>query len=280
MREVELPARERRLLRAHALLVEFSWALSRIARETLGEGNVGNRSVQLLLLLHQHPDLRPSEAAAALTVSRSTVSHMLDALELQRLVTRRMSVADRRAVTVSLTAEARNRVRRAEAELGEEFVARSLDLAEVGSLLTGAHGAEVERIRSPLEAGFALARAGAGFVAEVEPALEPYGVREFRDRLALSLLHERGPLRPVRLAEDLRLTRAGANAVIRRLSALGLVERTLPDGGGDRRAVLVALTPRGRDASLAVLDVFERHAAGIGAAMSACPTTAMIRGVA
>ncbi len=72
-----------------------------------------------------------------------------------------------------------------------------------------------------------------------EAACSALGVSR-SDLRALNLL-EHGPLRPVELAAELRLTKAAITALIDRLAAAGYVRRTAVPG--DRRSVAVELQP-------------------------------------
>lgn len=90
------------LKRALTLLIRLTWVLNGVAREMLGHGEAGNRSVQMVLLLHGSPDLSPSAAAEALGVSRSTVSHLVNRLESDGLVDRRVDPTDHRAAKIRL----------------------------------------------------------------------------------------------------------------------------------------------------------------------------------
>ena len=115
-----------------------------------------------------------------------------------------------------------------------------------------------------LQAAFGMARAGATFIEDIQPMMLRYGVREVRDRFLLALLHDRGPLRPIELARDLEVTSGGVNAVLERLEGAGLVSRAASPHLDDGRAVLVHLTPRGREASELALRSLERHARHLG----------------
>lgn len=255
------------LKRALTLLIRLTWVLNGVAREMLGHGEAGNRSVQLVLLLHGSPDLSPSAAADALGVSRSAVSHLLNRLEAEGLVDRQLDHTDHRAMKLRLTVCGLERVEAFENRLIGVLAEQAPHLRELATLLGVDPALPESEPVTGVQAASRLARAGAGFVADVGPLLLRYGVREVRDRFLLALLHDRGPLRPVDLAQDLEVTSGGVNAVIERLESAGLVGRVPSAHLGDRRAVLVDLTPRGLDASMVVLDVLERHARDLGEAV-------------
>ncbi len=259
--------RRRELKRALTLLIRLTWVLNGVAREMLGHGEPGNRSIQLVLLLHGSPDLSPSVAAETLGVSRSTVSHLLNRLEAEGLVDRRVDTTDHRAMKLRLTVRGLERVEAFENRLIAVLAEQAPQLRELATLLGVDPALPEPGPVTGVQAAARLARAGAGFVAELGPLLLRYGIREVRDRFLLALLHDRGPLRPVDLAQDLEVTSGGVNAVLERLESAGLVGRAPSAHLSDRRAVLVDLTPRGLEASLVVLDVLERHASELGEAL-------------
>ena len=91
-----------------------------------------------------------------------------------------------------------------------------------------------------------LARAGLFLAALQDVCLAPLGI-SFGDYAVLRVLEHEGPrgaLSPTRLAEVVVRTTGGMTKTVDRLERQGLVRRS-PDPG-DRRGVLVALTPAGR----------------------------------
>lgn len=62
----------------------------------------------------------------------------------------------------------------------------------------------------------------------------------------LADLELNGPLRPVDIQEATGLTSGGVTKLLDRLESLGLIERSHGKVPGDRRAILVTLTPEGR----------------------------------
>jgi DNA-binding MarR family transcriptional regulator len=112
-----------------------------------------------------------------------------------------------------------------------------------------------------------LSTAGAAFVADATEALETFGVRESADRFTIALLDLHGTQRPTQLAHELRLTPSGTSGVLARLEAADLIIRRHDLTPGDRRAVVVELTARGRKAADVQLDVFARHAESLTRAL-------------
>lgn len=77
-------------------------------------------------------------------------------------------------------------------------------------------------------------------------ALEPCGISPHQAR-ALRMVLRHGPLRPSQLAEHLSIALRSTTQVVDDLVAAGYLDRA-PDPG-DRRAVLVSVTPAGSDLS-------------------------------
>ncbi|MGB7961883.1 MAG: MarR family transcriptional regulator [Propionicimonas sp.] len=245
-------------------LIQLTWDLESVARDLFGHGQVGNRSIQMVLLLHGSPGLSPSAAAEALGIPRSAVSRVLNRLESDGLVDRRVDQTDHRVVKIQLTVGALGLVEDFEERLSEMLVDLAPMLRELAGML-GVESASPEPSPSTgLQAAFGMARAGATFIEDIQPMMLRYGVREVRDRFLLALLHDRGPLRPIELARDLEVTSGGVNAVLERLEGAGLVSRAASPHLDDGRAVLVHLTPRGREASELALRSLERHARHLG----------------
>ena len=84
--------------------------------------------------------------------------------------------------------------------------------------------------------------------------LEPLGVTPAQARALRTLASVGAPVRMSDLAERLRIVRRSATTVVDELAARGLVERRADVG--DRRAVLVAMTPAGHDV---VAELVERR---------------------
>lgn len=260
-----------RLQRAYSVSIQFTWALTRLAREMLGDGEGANRPVEVILLLAGSPGLTPSAIADSLGISRSTVSHLINRLEAAGLIERTVDRLDHRVVQMSLTGLARSRVVDFQHRLHTVLAEWSPQLREIAALLGVESSESAVAVADPMVVLADLARVLDGFGDEALPLLAGYGVREQRDRFAISLLHESGPLRPAQLAPALDMTSGGVNAVIDRLQSAGLVERSMPRlSVKDRRAVLVELTPLGLEAATRVLVVLERHALAIGSATLAC----------
>jgi DNA-binding MarR family transcriptional regulator len=252
------------LARALVLLQRYSVDISEIAIQSLGSRDIENRDVQLILTVHHGGPLTPTESAARMAAPRSTVSRAMNRLEGAGLAVRIPSERDRRSVVIALTPKGRRRVTAFAMRLGDYFTAGEPLLKESLDLLdapTPDH--DLVGAADPVAATEALSRAGARYVDEVVQVLEPFGISEFSDRFTIALLHLRGSQRPTQIADELGLTPSGTSGVLTRLEEQGVITRRHDLTPGDRRAVIVELTPRGEEAVQRELDVFERHAPAI-----------------
>jgi DNA-binding MarR family transcriptional regulator len=254
---------------ARVFMHEYTLDLTHLASATLGTGATSNHQVRVLLEVHRSPGVAPGVLAERLGLHRSAVSRILKTLRSRRLVFLSTSRTDHRSTRVSLTTKGRQRV----ADLGntlQEYFDRRAPVVEE-SLTTWECAAQVTRTGPglpPLAVAEELARVGAAFSAEVSLVLSEFGIHHSLDRFALSLIHERSPTRPGDLAETLRLTSGGVAALLHRLEGAELISRSHLVGGGDRRLVLVSLTPRGTLAAAAALNVFGRHVDALSAALA------------
>lgn len=80
--------------------------------ERLAAFGLTENRLAVLLALEQHGDVAPAMLAEQLDVTRAAVTGLLDGLEQQGLLQRSTRAADRRSVTVRLTAEGRGLLRR------------------------------------------------------------------------------------------------------------------------------------------------------------------------
>jgi DNA-binding MarR family transcriptional regulator len=113
-----------------------------------------------------------------------------------------------------------------------------------------------------------MAAAGAQYVDEAVEVLRAFGIRDSSDRFTVVLLHVYGTLRPTQIADELGLTPSGTSGLLSRLEHQGLITRRHDLTPGDRRAVVVELTPRGEEAADTALGVFARHADAVANALA------------
>lgn len=254
------------LVRALLLSERFSVGLTRVAVETLGEHRSGNRDVELLLAIHGAPDASPGWLSTATSRDPASVSRSLRHLVDERLVTRRPSPVDGRSSLVRLSRRGRTRIANFELALSA-FIAEAAPLVkEIVDLLKVPDDVTVGA-RGVLEATNILARVGAAYVNDVTDALRPFAVSDRLERFTLTLLLDRGDLRPRDLVHEFGLLGSQVTEVLDRLSGMGILVRG-HDDPADRRAVVVRLTDRGKTAADVQLDVFARHADRICSALA------------
>jgi len=252
------------LLHAVVLLSLVSADMSRLAAKTLGRSSIGNREIQVLLLLRAHPGLTPSAVAERTGMRRSALSRALGHLSDDRLVRFRAHPQDGRSKLLYPTRKAQTGIDALETAVGDYLIGQSATLQEIVRLLApGAHdggSTPPEGVRpSPIGLLQGLAKAGAPYVDEVMTVAPNYGLTSATDRAALLLVRHDGEVRPSRLGEALHLTSGGTTLLLDRLERAGLVARHRPDHAADRRTVLVTCTPHGDEAVSAILQVFEQH---------------------
>lgn len=262
-------SRREPLSRALVMLSRYTIDLTEIANQCLGGHQVENRDIQMVIAVHRAGPMTPTEMAEEMSAPRSTVSRAMNRLEGAGLAVRRPDDGDLRRVLIALTPRGRRRVTAFATRLGDYFTQSEPMLKEVLDLL-GAPVPEHDLAgpADPIAAIEAMARAGAGYVAEVVHVLEPFGIHEFSGRFTLALLDLRGVQRPTQIADELGLTPSGTSGVLTRLDNAGLISRRHDLTPGDRRAVVVELTPRGLEAADWQVEVFSRHADAFAQALT------------
>lgn len=261
------------LLQVGVLMFTLSVQLTKGVVEALGAGNTGNRQVQIMLTLHTQPGLMPSRLATSLGMSRSSMSHALARLEAEGLIDRSVDDNDRRSTRLGLSPKGATRLQGFEKALRATLSDRAGELRASSALLGFPVAPGDFSELSVLEAGAGLARVGAAYVDDVRRTIPQLAHLEWRERFVVLLIQQHRELRPAQLAAALHMSSSGTSTLLDRLVALGLVERKQGPDTGDRRAVLVALTPDGATAADAALDVFAKHADALAGAM----TSALIR---
>jgi DNA-binding MarR family transcriptional regulator len=257
------------LASALVALHRYSVVLTEIAHQSLGRESTENRDIEVVLTLHRTGPMTPTELAEATGAPRSSVSRALNRLEAAGLITRRPDARDGRSVLIAVTPKGRRRVAAFAGRLesyfaaGEPLIKEAFDLLDVHAPAPGA-----SRSADPMTTITMLSTAGAAFVADATEALEPFGVRESADRFTIALLDLYGTQRPTQIAHELRLTPSGTSGVLARMEAADVIIRRHDRTPGDRRAVVVELAARGRQAADAQLDVFARHVESLTQALS------------
>lgn len=247
----------------HALvqLHRYTVAMTRIADESFGGRAPENRDLQILLMLRRRGPMTPTALLRATGAPRSTISRAVGRLERASLIQRAADPLDGRSVLIQLSIRGRRRTTAFGDRIGHELGAMEPLLKDAFHALGVAiPQPDPVRPRDPFAAAEAMTREGASFVAQVRPALAPFGVEEFSERATLALVRAFGVQRPSQIADELGLTLSGTSGVLERLELSGLIERRHDPGLGDRRAVYVVLTDRGDEAITTALAVFARCA--------------------
>ena len=207
----------------------------------------GNSTITTLTRLAHDGPLRPRDLLGATKLTRGGLSNLFDRLEATGYIERTYGAVpgDRRGAMVEITAKGREAVdtideatRAAMAQLGPTLAAAA---AAISSLDTQAEDARsdtpvVPRLELFTRAGSAMV-AAAGKVDRRDPTPGTTAV-------VLSSAAQPGHTRPNELADRTGLTSSGVSQLLQRLEDGGLVERK--PGVDDRRAVIVALTTKGR----------------------------------
>lgn len=262
------------LARALVLLYRYTQDLTAAAAATLGPGFTSNRDVMILAAVAEQPGITPGELKVRLDVPRITVSRGTKRLLTAGLLQSAPGATDRRTTGFWLTAPGRRRLRHFESELRVGLLALQPLVKEAYELLRMAPpGEDLPRFVDPIPAVEAVTRVGAGFAAEAQAALEPFGIGEFMERHAITHLLLLEQARPTELAAELGLSPAGISGLLDRLEGAGLVTRRHDLVPGDRRAVLVELTDRGRDAVGLQLTLLAKHAPTLMAALGGTLST-------
>lgn len=247
--------------RALLLSLRYSLDISTIAVATLGAGSASNVDIQVLLTLMTH-DGSSSGALARITgMSPADLSRSLRRLQDRGLLARHRAADDRRHVIVRGTDRADRALAQFGARLADHFQAAAPVVKEVADAF--GRSPEAGEPITALEAAERLATAGGPAVAALVRAGRPYHVTTRRERHAVISLHVAGPQRPMHLATELRIGRPAATEFMGLLERRRLVTRTSESPDGDRRAVLVALTPRGRRAAARLVAAFAAVASDV-----------------
>ena len=260
MTAIPTPVPDGDLLEAVVLLQRYSLELDEVAVRVFGEGPTGAVDLEILHAIARGESPSPSDLVDRLGMPRSTLSRGLSRLRRLGLVERSVDDTDARRAALAPTAAGAARLERFESALADFLLDSAPVVKEVKLLL----GRDPERDRrsqrrlSVREVADRIGAVGAAYQRDVRRAVGEYGVADTPDRFAVAYLalHES---RPSLIAEHLHLTPAGTTSLLDRLEDLGVVERRTGAWPEDRRAVLVRLTPRGRRAAQAVLEVSRQH---------------------
>ena len=229
-------------------IVRSTVAVEAELKTSLARGIGGNRQYEVLVQVGNSPGITPSGVGTELGLSPSLVSQVLRRLTDLDLVERRLDPADHRVVNLFVTEAGQDQL-----DTTIRAIARwwADNRADVESRLrdidpTGA-ASNPQEFQTPAEMLGLMARVGQLYRDAGADRGRAFGVRRATERYAIMLLVGLGPLRPSRLAEELRLSSSGATGLVNRLVNLGLVSRSHDPSIADRRAVVLELTERGAE---------------------------------
>ena len=256
---------------AHALVLlhRYTIKLTKVSADTLGSTRTGNRDIQVLVTIHLEGASSPGRLAELTGAGRNTAGRALSRLESAGWTSRTPDPHDRRSVLIRLTPKGRRRIRAFMSGVSDLHVSEHSLVKEVLELIDfDPYRKDRVGTSDPYEAVAAITRAGAEYVEDVIVTLSRFGPHAASDRFTLALLYVRGAQRPGQLAEEIHFSPSGVSGVLTRLEDWGLVSRMRRQGPDDRRALIVTLTPRGRSAAEAMVDVCRQHSEEIAAALT------------
>ncbi len=246
----------RRLL---VLAMRYSMELTGVIEQVGRVGTSGNNELRVLTQLFLAGPSDRQTLIELTGLSRSGIAQLLDRLHEAGLVTTRPGPTDHRTAVSKLTALGRRRVRTMDDALHAYFSSPNPLVKEMLDLLhsLGSSSRQATSSATSLAALEKVVSFGAQLSQRIDSEI---GVSETRQRLALATLADWGDARPGQLSDVLGLTSGGTTYLVDQLDAAGLVERRHGAIPGDRRAVVIQLTPRGRDACARFADVLIGHA--------------------
>lgn len=270
MHSWQQPQSRQHLSHALVLIHRYSIEITEIAAASLGRGDVDNRDIEVLLAVHGATSTTATELRDLTGCSRSTVTRAVARLTAVGLIIKTTDPADQRSVQLTLSPSGGKRVAAFNEMLSDYFghgepLAKEI-LALLNPDLTADAPAEALQ---PLEVAGRLSRTGSAYVSEAIEELRQYGISDMFERFAIALLSVHGQLRPSQLADEFHLSRSGTTGVLDRLESAGLVKRGPDPHFGDRRAVVVSLTPLGEEAMSTMVMVMERHQSSVAEAFAA-----------
>ncbi len=260
---------------ALALVFEFAGIAEAVTRWWLDVGNdpelLANTTVVALLNLRIRGPLRPTQLRLETGLTAGGLSALLERLEAAGLVSRVAGPVDgdRRATSIILTDAGR-----AAAHQHAQGVIDTRDAIVAG--LTRMLGLvdEAEEVGpralpdaacgDPLEAAMRYQLAMARLGHQLLTIFRGEADGELVDNLSsivVAQLYLHGPMRPGQLRRATGMTTGGTTKLLDRVEQAGLITRVLGPVGGDRRAVSIVLTSRGRRFAALLADGVVSHMA-------------------
>jgi DNA-binding MarR family transcriptional regulator len=239
------------------LLDRVSVAMTTAIARAVGDAGASNRGVQVLYWLKDEPGLGQAAVVERLAADAGQVSRLLTTLKKRGLVQGKPDPAHRRARRLYLTRRGHAGISRYE----DAMAAALLEQSDSIRALLRALGARREPTEpTPLHAVVQhMAVIGQRFTAGMAPNAVKHGFGGPENGRVLRVIAKRGEVRPTDIAAELGVALPRVSQATAVLERRGLVVRSHPPEG-DRRRVLLALTPSGRTAILDTIDAFRKHA--------------------
>ncbi|NQX13280.1 MarR family transcriptional regulator [Microbacteriaceae bacterium VKM Ac-2855] len=212
-------------------------------------------------------------------LNRRTVSRLVARLSADGLIAVGTSPADRRVITVRLSPVGIEAAERLRVEATDFIIAsRSAAAGVVDELTPGRpHTLEPDRSADPLQLLQRIARVGVLLVDRIEGRAGRAHLSG-RQRTALIQIGGRPGIRPSTLHPALGLSPSGITYVVGQLSAVGLIRREPGAIPGDRRAIVLEVTPEGDECIrliIAAIDAVRTPLAEVLCDVAAWPGTSL-----
>jgi DNA-binding MarR family transcriptional regulator len=237
-------------------LDRVSVAMTNAIADAVGQAGASNQGVQILYRLQAATEVAQADLVNGLGFDRAQMSRLLATLERRGLVERRPDPAHGRARLVRITRAGRAAIGRYEAAMATSLREQAETIRALLSLL----GAD-RMPRGPTTSRAVvehMAVAGQHFTSGMAPNAVKHGFGGPENGRVLRVIASRGEVRPTDIADTLGVELPRVSKATAVLEERGLITRSHP-AGADRRRVLLALTPPGRDAILDTLEAFRRH---------------------
>ena len=236
-------------------IAAFSVGLTDIIDNTFATNDASDAEFHAIGTLIRSDSISTTELRRRSGLSRRACDRLVDQLLDDELVERTDAPHDRRVQLLTLTGRGRRRARTLDRRVRDYF-SDSGELVDAIVAMIGAPADSPSAAESPdtqgaLDLVDRMAALGNTLDAAIRAQRAPKHPKN-RDQLALLLIATADEARPSRIAEQLNFTSGGFTSVLDRLEADDLVVRRYGQHPGDRRAVVIDLTPDGHEVVVAV----------------------------
>lgn len=236
-------------------IAAFSVGLTDIIDNTFATNDASDAEIHAIGTLIRSDTISTTELQRRSGLSRRARDRLVDQLLDDELVERTDAPHDHRVQLLTLTPRGRRRARTLEHRV-QDYFSDSGELVDAIVAMIGApadapSAAESSDTQGPLDLVDRMAALGNTLDAAIRAQRAPKHPKN-RDQLALLLIATAEEARPSRIAEQLNLTSGGFTSVLNRLETDDLIVRRHDQHPGDRRAVVLGLTPDGHQVVAAV----------------------------